>query len=241
MNIAMILAGGVGSRVGAGIPKQFIEVQGKPIIVHTLEAFEACSAVDAVQVVCIASYIDELHRLVERFGLSKVKYVVEGGATYQDSVINGLNALAGICAPDDVVAIHFAAGAFITSDIIEDSIRVAQEFGNGISSDPVVLCLAEKDASDGDRSSVIGHDRDRMMGLNSPQSFQYAELRSLYDEGFEKGIFDKIDPHTTSLMAALGKRLYFSKGSSMNIKITSPEDVRLFNAYLLSKSEGFEF
>ena len=80
-----------------------------------------------------------------------------------------------------------------------------------------------------------------MMGLNSPQSFQYAELRSLYDEGFEKGIFDKIDPHTTSLMAALGKRLYFSKGSSMNIKITSPEDVRLFNAYLLSKSEDFEF
>ena len=236
MNIAMILAGGTGTRVGAGVPKQFIEVQGKPIIVHTLEAFQNCSEIDAIQVVCIASYIDVLNSLVEQYGLTKVHYVVPGGSTYQGSVINGLDALGAVCKPDDIVAIHFAAGAFVTEDIIVDSIRVAQEHGNGISSDPVVLCLAEKDAADNDRSSVVGRDRDRVMGLNSPQTFRYQVLRELYDQGARQNIFERIDPHTTSLMAALGVRLYFSKGSSLNIKITSPEDVELFNAYLIAKA-----
>ena len=113
--------------------------------------------------------------------------------------------------------------------------------GNGISSDPVVLCLAVKDPRDPERFSTEGDDRDRFMGLNSPQTFTWAFLRDLYEEGRQAGIMDKIDPHTTSLMAALGKPLYFSKGSSMNIKITSRDDVKLFNAYLLSRDQEFDF
>lgn len=236
MNIAMILAGGVGSRVGADVPKQFIEVQGKPILVHTVEKFQASPEVDAIEVVCIPGYVEKFERMVVEYGLTKVRYIVEGGATYQDSVVNGLDALDGVCGGDDIVAVHFGAAPFVTQDIIRDSLRVAEEFGNGISSDPVVLCLAVKDPSDGGRSSVAGYDRDAVMGLNSPQSFRYSLLRGLYDRGAEAGIMGDIDPHTTSLMAALGERLYFSKGSSLNIKITSPEDVKLFEAFLVAET-----
>lgn len=234
MNVAMILAGGVGSRVGADVPKQFIEVGGKPILVHTLERFQECDAVDFVEVVCIASWIGECRRLVAEHGLGKVSLVVEGGATYQDSVINGLAALEGRCADNDVVAIHFAAAPFVTEEIIEDSIRVACEFGNGISSDPVVLCLAEKDPADDDRSSIVGRDRDRVLGLNSPQSFKYGLIRGMYEQAAEEGVLGRIDPHTTSLMAALGERIYFSKGSTANIKITTADDLRLFRGWLLA-------
>ena len=234
MNVALILAGGIGERVGAPVPKQFIEVEGKPVIVHTLERFEKCGDVDAVVVACVPSWIGELKALAGRFGLSKVRSVVEGGATYQESVMRGLTAVEGMCADDDVVAIHFAASPFVTGEIISDSIRVAREHGNGISSDPVVLCLAQKDALDGDRSSLVGLDRDRVLGLNSPQSFTLGFLRDLYAEGEERGILGMIDPHTTSLMAALGRRLYFSKGSTANIKITTPEDLRLFRGWLLA-------
>lgn len=228
----MILAGGVGSRVGASIPKQFIEVGGKPILVYTLEKFQSCEDIDAIEVVCIASYIDECRRLVRKYHLDKVSMIVEGGETYQDSVINGINALGDVCSDDDIVSIHFGAGPFVTEDIISDSIRVARRHGNGISSDPVVLCLAEKDPKDGDRSSIVGRDRDRVMGLNSPQSFRYSYLVNLYKEGAKRGVLDKIDPHTTTLMAALGKRLFFSKGSTANIKITTPDDLKLFEGWV---------
>ena len=107
--------------------------------------------------------------------------------------------------------------------------------GNGISVDPVVLCLAEKDALDNGQSSLIGHDRERVVGLNCPQSFQFDYLLDLYDEGKERDVLDKIDPHTTTLMAALGRRLYFSKGSTANIKITTPDDLRLFQGWLLTE------
>lgn len=234
----MILAGGTGERVGADVPKQFIEVLGKPVIAYTLEAFEGCGSIDSVVVVCIPSWIDEMRDIVERYGISKVGWIVEGGATYQDSVMRGLDAVGEVCAEEDVVAIHFGASPFVTSEIIADSVRVATEYGNGISCDPVVLCLAEKDMLDGDRSSLIGHDRDRMVGLNSPQSFKYGYLRDLYSEGEARGVLDKIDPHTTTLMAALGKRLYFSKGSTANIKITTLEDLRLFEGWVLSEKES---
>ena len=241
MNYAIILAGGVGSRIGAKVPKQFIEVQGKPILIHTLEVFQNSNEIDAIEIVCIASYMDLLRQMVKDYGITKATYIVEGGATYQESVICGMEGLEPVLADDDIVAIHFGAGAFVTNDIIEDSIRVAKENGNGISSNPVVLCLAIRDPRDPEHFSTEGDDRDRFMGMNSPQTFQWAFLRDLYKEGFETGVIYEIDPHTTSLMAALRKPLYFSKGSSMNIKITSRDDVRLFNAYLLAKGQEFEF
>lgn len=222
--------------MGVGIPKQFIEVRGKPVIAYTLERFQMCSLVDAIEVVCVSSYVKKLGSIARKYGLTKVRFVVEGGETYQDSVINGIEALRDACGDDDIVSIHFAASPFVTEDIIVDSVSVAAKYGNGISSDPVVLCLAEKDTTDGGLSSIVGHDRERMMGLNSPQSFRFGLLKGLYAEGAAKGILDEIDPHTTSLMAALGCRIYFSKGSTANIKITTADDLRLFEGWVLTGS-----
>ena len=123
MNVAMILAGGVGSRVGAAIPKQFIQVQGKPILIHTLEVFQADEAIDAIELVCIQSHMDVIWDMVRQYGITKVRWVCTGGATYQDSVLNGLRNLEPHCQDDDIVLIHFGVSPFVDQEIIDDSIK----------------------------------------------------------------------------------------------------------------------
>ena len=235
MNVAMILAGGVGSRVGAAIPKQFIQVQGKPILIHTLEVFQADEAIDAIELVCIQSHMDVIWDMVRQYGITKVRWVCTGGATYQDSVLNGLRNLEPHCQDDDIVLIHFGVSPFVDQEIIDDSIAVCRAHGNAISSNPCVLCMCAKDPEDASRSTE-GLDRETLMGLNSPQTFRMDYLRELYAEGLEKNVKDTlVDPHTTTLMFALGRTLYFSKSSQANIKITTKEDIALFEGFLLAK------
>ena len=113
MNIAVILAGGVGSRVGAGMPKQFVKILGKPVIVYTIEAFQKHEDIDAIEVVCVKSHIDYMKELVDTYGLSKVKWITEGGADFQGSVLNGINNLQDKCSEDDIVLVHFGASPFV--------------------------------------------------------------------------------------------------------------------------------
>ena len=122
MNVPIILAGGVGSRVGADRPKQFIEILGKPILVYTIEAFQNHPEIDAIEVVCIESHIDYLKELVEKFNLDKVKWITPGGKDFQHSVINGFNNLKGKLDDKDIVLVHYGASPFISEDIISDAI-----------------------------------------------------------------------------------------------------------------------
>lgn len=232
MNVAMILAGGVGKRLGAAIPKQFVKILDKPILIYTLEAFQHNKKIDAIQVVCIPEYQKQLWDWVEEYRLTKVRWVVDSGDTYQGSVIQGIKGLSGICGAEDIVLIHFGVGAFVSEEEIDDSIRVCREHGNGVAATPCVLCLCEKDGED---SSVTGVDRDRTMGLASPQTFRYDLLCEMYKRAEKEKVFEKIDPHTTSLMFELGVRLYFSKSSQRNIKITTQEDLDLFEGYVLAR------
>ena len=232
MNVAMILAGGVGKRLGAAIPKQFIKILDKPILIYTLEAFQHDKQIDAIQVVCIPEYQKQLWDWVKEYRLTKVRWVVDSGDTYQESVIQGIKGLSGICGSNDIVLIHFGVGAFVSEEEIDDSIRVCREHGNGVAATPCVLCLCEKD---GEESSVIGVDRDRTVGLASPQTFQYDLLCEMYRRAEKENVFERIDPHTTSLMFELGVRLYFSKSSQRNIKITTQEDLELFEGYVLAR------
>lgn len=235
MNVAMVLAGGVGSRVGAPIPKQFIEVAGKPILIHTLEVFQSNELVDAIEIVCIQSHMDVIWDMVKKYGISKVRWVCQGGATYQDSVLNGLRYLESRCEDDDIVLIHFGVSPFVTKEIIDDSIRVCEAHGNGLACDPCVLCICRKNP-DNPAFSTEGLDRETLMGINSPQTFRLRYLRELYEEGFRRDIWDELDdPHTSTLMLALGRELYFSKSTQANIKITTKEDVELFEGFLLAR------
>ena len=179
--------------------------------------------------------MDVIWDMVRQYGITKVRWVCTGGATYQDSVLNGLRNLEPHCQDDDIVLIHFGVSPFVDQEIIDDSIAVCRAHGNAISSNPCVLCMCAKDPEDASRSTE-GLDRETLMGLNSPQTFRMDYLRELYAEGLEKNVMDTlVDPHTTTLMFALGRTLYFSKSSQANIKITTKEDIALFEGFLLAK------
>ena len=232
MNIAVILAGGVGSRVGAGMPKQFVKILDKPVIVYTIEAFQKHEDIDAIEVVCVKSHIDYMQELVDTYGLSKVKWITEGGADFQGSVLNGINNLQDKCSEDDIVLVHFGASPFVEGDIIADAVRVCKLKGNAISTTPFYLLSGVKDD---DEKTTKWIDRDTIACMNSPHAFRYGYIRDIYKRAVETGVIKEVEPHTTTLMYKMGETIYFSKGSQSNIKITTKEDLDLFEGYVLIK------
>lgn len=240
MNIAVILAGGVGSRLGAGIPKQFVEILGKPILAYTIEPFDKHPDVDAILVVCVKPYIDYIWELKKLYGFEKLKWVTAGGATFQESVMNGVNFLSDIAQPDDTVLFHFGASPFIKPDIIADVIRVCKEKGtNAISTTDYLLLSGMKKSTksvlDPENYTDEYINRDTIAVMNTPHAFQYDFIVDMYKEAVETGIIDTVEPHTTTLMYAMGKPIYFSKGSQDNIKITTKDDLEMFEGYVLEQ------
>ena len=230
MNIAIILAGGIGTRVGADIPKQYIKILDKPIMVYTLEKFENNPNIDAIEIVCINGDISYVRNIVEEFGITKVRWYVEGGPTFQDSTMNGIFNLKDKIDDDDIVLIQFAVSPMITDDIIDDSIEVCKKYGNAVAADEMIMCTCIKDDELSSSKSIL---RETLIGLNAPWTFKYSVVREAYEEAIEKNILDALEPHTTSLMFALRKKIYFSKSATSNIKITRKEDLDLFEGYLL--------
>ena len=241
MNVAIILAGGVGSRVGANIPKQFIEVLGKPVLAYTLEAFQNHPEIDAIEVVCIKSHIEYLKELKERYGYDKLTWITEGGKDFQESVLNGVKNLEGKISPEDIVLVHFGASPFIEANIITDAIRVCKLHDNAISTTDFYVLSGYKNStksvSDPDNFSSKYIDRETVACMSTPHAFKYGFISDLYKEAIATGAINEVEPHTTTLMYKLGKKIYFSAGSQTNIKITRKEDLLLFEGYLLVKEK----
>lgn len=240
MNIAVILAGGVGNRLGAGIPKQFVEILGKPILAYTIEPFEHHADIDAILVVCVKPYVDYVWKLKEKYGFSKLKWVTEGGQNFQESVMNGVNFLNDKAQPDDIVLFHFGASPFIKPDIIGDVIRVCQRTGtNAISTTDYLLLSGKKKStesvSDPENYTDEYIDRDTIAVMNTPHAFRYGFIVEMYAEALKSGVIDTVEPHTTTLMYAMGKPIYFAKGSQDNIKITTKDDLEMFEGYVLEQ------
>ena len=245
MNIAVILAGGVGSRLGAGIPKQFVEVLGKPILAYTIEPFEKHPDVDAILVVCVKPYIGYIWELKEKYGFDKLKWVTEGGATFQESVMNGMNYLSDKAGIDDTVLFHFGASPFVKAEIISDVIRVCNANGtNAISTTDYLLLSGRKkttaSVSNPENYTEEYINRDTIAVMNTPHAFKYGFLVDMYQRAIESGVIDTVEPHTTTLMYAMRKPIYFSKGSQDNIKITTKEDLELFEGYVLEQQQKSE-
>lgn len=244
MNVAIILAGGVGSRVGAGIPKQFIEVLGKPVIAYTIEAFQKHPEIDAVLVVCVKPYMDYMREIKEKYALTKLMWVTEGGATFQESVLNGIRYLENRIDRNDIVLVHFGASPFIESDIITDAIRVCKKKGNAISTTDFYVLSGKKKTTEsvGNPANYTDEyiDRDTVACMSTPHAFLYGFIDDLYKEAIATGVIDTVEPHTTTLMYAMGKPIYFSAGSQTNIKITRKEDIDLFEGYVLMKQRHGE-
>ena len=146
--------------------------------------------------------------------------------------MNGVDNLKGTARPEDVLLVHYGASPFVSEEIITDGIRVCKEKGNCTSATPCYLLCGSND--DGEQSTRWV-DRDAIMQLNSPQCFQYGYVKQLYQEAREQGLLDQVEPHTTSLMYRMGRTIYFSKGNQTNIKITTKEDLELFEGYVLMK------
>ena len=231
MNYVIIIAGGVGSRLGAKVPKQFVEVLGKPIIAYTMEHFQNHPDIDGIELVCVDGYQGHLKEIADKYGITKVMKIVKGGSEYERSIMNGVAGLEGIAKPDDVIMIHWSASPFINEEIITDNIRVCKDKGNAITASYSYLLYGTNDG-DCARKNI---NRDTFMTLSAPQSFLYKVITKIYKLVEEKDMFSYVEAHTPAFMAELGIPIYFSKGRHTNVKITEKEDVNLFLGYLLAK------
>lgn len=232
MVVAIILAGGVGSRVGADCPKQFVEVLNKPIIAYTAEIFQNNPEIDAIEIVCHKQWKNELLSIIKKYNLSKVKWIADGGETFQDSVMNGMNYLKDKISLDDYVLVQYGAAPFTSDKIVNDVIRVMKEKNSSVSATPCYQLLG---SNDGDYISNTWIDRDKCVQIACPYGFKFSYLIDIYDRATKKGLLESIEPHTTSLMYALGDSLFLAYGDQTNIKITTKEDLMLFEGYALAK------
>ena len=235
MNIGVIFAGGVGKRMNSRVkPKQFINVYGKPIIIHTLELFDNHEEIDAIAVACLEDWIPYLEELLEKFNIKKVKKIVPGGASGQESIYNGLKAAEKIAGGEkSIVLIHDGVRPLIHAKTISDNIASVQEHGSAITSVTVketVLVVSKDNSID----SVPKREDTRL--ARAPQSFYLDEIIGAHRKAIAENKLDFID--SCSMMQYYGKKLYLIEGPQENIKITTPDDFYTMRALLDAKEEA---
>jgi len=232
MNIALLIAGGVGSRMHQDIPKQFLHVQNKPVLIYTLEAFQNHPSIDGIVVVGLEGWLDIIWAYARQYNITKLKYVVVGGETGQESIRNGINMIKEHYADSDIVLIHDGTRPLISQDIISDNLAVQKKYGNAVVAIPCVEAVFESD----DRiSSQVNVQRDKLLRTQTPQTYPLHKLLWAHEERIQRNIQHAVA--TCDLMCFLGEKVYFSKGSEKNIKITTVEDIEIFRALLNTDKE----
>ena len=225
--VVLILAGGSGSRTGQNIPKQFVEVKGKPIIIYTLEAFQKHSEIDSIIVVSISSWEQTVLDLSKKYKITKLLTVVQGGETGQSSIFCGLKEIQKQCSEDDLIIIHEAVRPLVSHDVVTDSIRICKKYGGAVAS------LPSHDAmflysTDNTVSEQIP--RDKLVKTQNPHTFPLRKLLWAHEEAAKRGITNSVG--TSTLMVELGESFHLSKGSEKNFKLTTYEDIEIFKALL---------
>ncbi len=227
MNIALIIAGGVGARMHQNIPKQFLTVEERPVIVYTLEAFQKHSDIDAIAVVCVEGWENMLWAYANQFNITKLKHVVPGGKNGQDSIRNGVYELEKHYSSEDVVLIHDAIRPMVSQEIISDCIIKTRKHGCAIS---VIPCAEAMVITEDEESSVACYPRDQLKRTQTPQGFKIGKICDLHRRALEAGITNSVA--SVTLMIEMGEKVYFSAGSEKNIKLTTIEDIDIFKALL---------
>ncbi len=239
MTIALIIAGGSGQRMGKDIPKQFIEVYGKPIIIYTLESFERHPLVDAIAVVCLSGWDETLLAYADDYGISKLRWVFGGGATAQESIRNGVFAFEGFCADDDILIIHDSIRPLIDATVLTDVILTAQRYGTAVTSMPYNEQIFIVD--DDDPATTTRYiPRETLRRVSTPQAYRYALLCEKYHEAYDKEIGIYGSAYANTMLAELGVRLHFAAGSDKNIKLTTPDDLAIFRGYIAARHDDEE-
>ncbi len=234
-NIAVILAGGSGSRMGMEIPKQFIKVYDKPVLVYTLESFQRHPQIDIIEVVCIDGWHETVLEDTKKYGIDKLKWVVSGGKTVQESIRNGVFQLEGIARPDDIIIIHDGIRPLVDETVLTDVITKAQKYGNAVTSLPYNEQIF---VADDEISTTRFIPRETLRRVSTPQAYRFSLIDTKYHEAYERGIGIYGSHYTNTMMVELGVRLYFAAGSDKNIKLTTKDDLEVFRLFLKSQKEN---
>lgn len=226
MNIALVFAGGTGQRMrNTACPKQFLELYGKPIIIHTLEVFQKHPDIDMIVVPCVEGWHDHLRMLAERYGITKLVKIVPGGKTSQESKLSALRAIRELCKEDDIVMMHDAVRPLISTKLIDDNLACVKAHGNAITVDPFTETGITSEDGNTVESTI---ERRKLYIAKAPQTFYYKDALEAHEAARTMPESTTID--TCTIMTALGKQLYFVRCEHSNIKITTPEDYYIFKA-----------
>lgn len=237
-NIALIIAGGSGSRMHQDIPKQFINVFDRPVIMYTLENFQRHPQIDAIEVVCIKGWESVLEAYSRQFNITKLKWTVPGGESAQESIRNGVFNLEKVCSDDDIIVIHDGIRPMVNMEVLSDVIYVCGEKGNAVTSMPYNEQIFK--VSEDDPESTVGYiPREQIRRVSTPQAYKFKMLDEAYHEAFDKKIGIYGSSYANTMMTELGHRLYFAAGSDKNIKLTTTEDLETFKAYLTTQRDSW--
>ncbi|MBQ0001864.1 MAG: 2-C-methyl-D-erythritol 4-phosphate cytidylyltransferase [Clostridiales bacterium] len=238
MNIAIIFAGGSGVRMGAGIPKQFLEINGKPILIHTLQLFQEHEDIDKIYLATNGEYISYTERLVEDYHIDKMAAIVPGGSSAHESVYNALVKAAEENPEDSVVLIHDGVRPFVSYEVIGNNIDSVLEHGSAITCTQCYeTVILSRDGETVDDTPL----RKESFTAQAPQSFRLGEILSMHNEirESEEGYADLVD--SCGIYRRMGKKPNIVLGNRGNIKVTTPEDVYMFRALIQYKENEQAF
>lgn len=236
MTVAIIIAGGTGARMGFDIPKQFINIYGKPILFYTLEGFQRHPEIDAIEVVCLEGWQDVVWRYAKEYNITKLKWIVSGGNTGQESIRNGVYNLEDKVSADDIIIIHDGIRPMVEETVLTDVIIKCRKYGNAVTSMPYNEQIFVVDPEDPTTTTQY-IPRETLRRVSTPQAYKYGLLLEKYKEAFEKEIGIYGSSYTNTMMTELGVRLHFAAGSDKNIKLTTQDDLELFKAYLRAEKD----
>lgn len=235
MNIAILTAGGIGARTHQDLPKQFITVDNKPIIIYTLEAFQQHPNIDEIYVACLEGWNTVLDAYAKQFCITKLKRIVTGGATGQESIYNAMSAIHEDHGESDIVVlIHDGNRPMVSQDIITDSIVKQKIYGSSVTAIPTTeVVFVSKDGHE----SNVALNREELWRTQTPHTYCFKELWDVHCRALIDGVTNTAA--SCSLMQKYGYTTYFSKGSEKNIKITTVEDIEVFKALLNAKNDSW--
>lgn len=227
MNIALLTAAGIGSRMHLDIPKQFLHIEGKPVILYTMEAFQRHPQIDAMIVVTLENWIENIRAYARDYRIDKLRWIAVGGKTGQESIKNGIDELARDCAIDDVVMVHDGNRPFVSEEMISDSIATYKQYGSAVAAMP---CIEAIFRSENGRTSSDCIPREQLFRTQTPHTYALGKLLWAHGKAEELKITNTTA--TCVLMQMLGEKVYFSKGSEKNLKLTTNDELDIFKAMI---------
>lgn len=231
MNIAVLLAGGVDPTFKMDIPKQFVNVYNRPIIVYTMEIFQKHPQVDAIMVACLKGWENMVTAYAKQFRIDKLKWVITGGVSGQETSKIAVDTLMQSCKEDDIIILHDAIRPMVTPEIISDSIRTCEKKGMGVAA---VISMDNVMMTDDGMNGKMSISRYAFRRIQTPQTYRLGMLQEAHEKALQENIRGEND--TNNMISRLGIQTALSKGSDINLKINTVEDVEMFKALYAMKN-----